>query len=198
MKQVFINYKKARSNMFIRTIYNIVSDRLNRGTIFEKIKFHFFHFLKFHDFLSIKKCFFTILIYCFGGRLIHKILGFNINKENELIISQLSLDKINKTFYHWAPKEKINIISKEGLLPKKNHNYVYMTDNSDFIKNQGYLFSKTLKSFKRDSVFVLFEINTSKLAEKYKIYKTFKKHEFVVEKVPLDCLLNLHFCKNSY
>jgi hypothetical protein len=103
MKQVFINYKKARFNLFIRTIYNIVSDRLYGGTIYEKIKFHFFHFLKIHDFFYIKKCFFTILIYCFGGRLINKILGFNINNDNELIVSQLSLDETHKTFYHWAP-----------------------------------------------------------------------------------------------
>ncbi len=189
MEQVFICYKKARFNLIKRSVYNIIRDRLVNGTILNKIKFHASHFWRYHDFLSIKKCFFTILIYCFGGRLINKLLGFNINKENELIISQLSLDETNKVFYHWAPIEKINTIFTEGLLPPKNHNYVYITDNYDFIKNQGYLFYKTLKFLKRDSIFVKIDINSSKLMKQHKIYKTIRKHEFVVERVPPDCLL---------
>ena len=187
MEKVFISLKKAKIYPVYIPQKNIILNRLSGGTIYERIKFHIKSFLKNKDFVTLQKIFYYILIFGFDGRFVKKFTGFSI-KDDELIISEISLTDVNKNLYHWAPEEKLKIIKKECLIPSSNYTYVFITDDSDYIKNNGYLYYKTFATNK-NCVYVNIEINTQKLLNYYKIYKTFRKHEFVVEKIPADCIV---------
>ncbi|MBQ2592755.1 MAG: hypothetical protein II567_05695 [Candidatus Riflebacteria bacterium] len=189
MDEVFIQYKKAKIELIFRKIYNFIAERIKGGSLFEQIKFHAYECYQNKELCSLKKLFRSMFIYCFSGAVARKLFGKSIT-DDILKLSEITLTETNKILFHWAPKEKLNNILKEGLLPGKSHDYVYITDDSEFIKNHGYLYYKTLNYNKKEMTFVKIAINTSKLAEKHMIFKTIRSHEYIVEKVPPDCFIN--------
>ncbi len=188
MDQVVVKYKKVRFKLFIRKIYNYIVDRLRGGIVFEIVKFSILNFFKNLDFISLKKMFYSILIYCLSGTVVKNLIGINVFEEELFPLENLFTES-NKRFCHWAPKDKLNNIFKEGLFPGKNRKYVYITDDSESLKNRGYFLYKTLNTCKKDMVFVRIDINITKLLEEYKVFKIIRKHEYIVEKVSPDCLI---------
>ena len=189
MEQVFISIKKMRLKLIVRRIINYISNRLKGGIIYEKLKINAYNFYKKKDFSSLKIMFFYILTYFLSGTIAKRFIKIKINNDEELIKYEISSIERDTMLFHWAPKDKLENILMNGLLPSINHDYVFVSDNSDYIKNKGYLFLKTLNYHKKEMVFVKIVINTSKLAENHKIFKTFRKHEYIVDKVPPDCIL---------
>ncbi len=189
MDEVYIQYKRAKLELFFRKIYNFIANRINGGLLIEQIKVQAYECYQNKELCSLKKLFRSVFVYCFSGAVARKLFGKNIG-DDKLVLSEISLTETNKILFHWAPKEKINIILKEGLLPSKNHGCVFITDNPEYLKNHGYLYHKTINYRKKEMVFVKIAIDAKKLMEIHKVYKINRLHEYIVEKIPPDCFIN--------
>lgn len=79
----------------------------------------------------------------------------------------------NGFLYHITRKKSIDSIKEKGLISRRN--YVYLTDDTDFIINDGFK--------KRCSDLVILRIDAASLRKKHKLYYTDRNHEIITDAV---------------
>lgn len=191
MKTFFVSYNEALSykKASKRNILRRIKVRLKGGEIYCDLTREFKAFFKYHDKRAFKRLVRVLMMFCLGQSLVKRIdRKLHISGElPELLVECSNLETI-PVLYHLIPADRLELILKDGLVSGEFYEYVYMTDDADYIANGGYLHTKTA-AIGHDVTYVAVEIATSRLAKYYKISRTVEEHEYVVRRVPTDCLI---------
>ena len=179
MNLVFVTLEEANRQWAIKEsfIYKVIK-RYSFKEICENILWAFKWFKNSPRLASLKHLSDYFVCYFFGGR----IAGlFNLcQKETDRLSSPLVSTK-QEYCYHWCPCEEIDSIKEKGLLPWKEHAFVYITDDYEYIAHN-YLPYKTQKLGK-DTHFQLVKIKMKELIKTQKVYLVNAAHEFAVAKM---------------
>lgn len=191
MKTFFVSYKEAISykKASKKSIRRRIKVRLKGGEIYCDLTRELKAFFKCHDRRAFKRLVRVFMMFCLGQKFVGRIdRRLHISGESpELLIECSDLDMV-PVLYHLVPADRLELVLKDGLVPGKFYEYVYMTDDVDYIANGGYLHTKTA-AIGHDVTYVVLEIAASRLSKKYKISRTVEEHEYVVRRVPTDCFI---------
>lgn len=166
-----------------------VADRLrNRfagGTIYKCLAFRFSLLCERRDSESLSDFLYTLLCYCVGGSTVRRLLG--ADPTEKVCLGGAFVPEDGQILYHWTTAERLESVLKNGLLPVEEFDFVYLTDNPEYIASD-YFAGKVRKS-KKDVDFILIGINASALASEYELFRVLKEHEFAARKVPPEFLI---------
>lgn len=127
-----------------------------------------------------------LLCYCLGGKIADLLFAKN-RDESERMLAHFTPEN-NQRLFHWTPSEKLERIWENGLIPGGGCDYVYLTDDPDYLAGTAYFYWKVRRAG-RDTKFVLLEIDACSLAKEHEIFWVDTLHEFGVDKVPKECLV---------
>lgn len=179
MRIIFVSYEETQRYYKSRKIRS----RLPGGRRYQEIQTNFRRLWKHPCVSNLKEAMRAAAIYCLGSRMI-EMFGRPAEKDH---MDGLFMPEENQILYHLAPSRQLDSIRRNGLAPSKEFEYVYLTDDADYIMDMGYLYWKVNQA-KNDTEFVILEVDVYHLAQKYEIYQLREAHEFAVKRVPVECL----------
>ncbi len=156
--------------------------RLKGGKIYCNVAFWFRKFAGHRDRQTFMELLRACLIFVLGGRTVNFFWKRYITEEKQRIIRRF-VPQDNQVLYHWTSVEFAADIHKKGLIPRTPHQYVYLTDDPQYMEFVGFLHMKT-RFYGRDTTYVALEIEAEELSKKEEIYQMLDEHEFVVKSVP--------------
>lgn len=157
--------------------------RLKDGKLYCNVAFWFGKFARHRDKQNFKELLRACLVFVMGGRAVNFFWKRYITEEKKRIIRRF-VPQDNQILYHWTPVEAVADIHKKGLIPREPaHQYVYLTDDPNYMEMVGFLCVKT-RFYGRDMTYVALEIEAEELSKKEEIYQMLDEHEFVVKRVP--------------
>ena len=167
-------------NTRIRKVADKLRSRLVGGTINKCLAFRFGLLCERRDSESLSDFLYTLLCYCVGGSTVRRLLG--ADPTEKVCLGGAFVPEAGQILYHWTTAERLESVRKNGLMPVDEFDFVYLTDNPEYIASD-YFVGKVRES-KRDMDFVLVGINASALASEYELFRVLKEHEFAARKVP--------------
>ena len=121
----------------------------------------------------------AIVYYCLGYRTMRRL----IPQEPEQQKVGGFIPERDQYLYHWTEIGNVESIRKNGLVPPRVSDYVYLTDDPAFLEREGFLQWRT-KQAQRDMHFALMKIKAHELSRVYEIHRIYMAHEFIVNRVP--------------
>lgn len=157
--------------------------RCSSGCLCKRLSYHWCYFKKYPSWKALERLLHAFSAYCIGDTLSHVL--FKVKEEDK--IGGVFIPEKNKILYHWTSRERLDLIREKGLVPSEDLNFVYVTDDAEYLAKSGYFNWRVMKS-KKDIKFVLIKIDAERLAQEYKIFYVFAEHEYAVKRVPLEFL----------
>lgn len=79
-----------------------------------------------------------LLCYCLGGKIADLLFAKN-RDESERMLAHFTPEN-NQRLFHWPPSEKLERIWENGLIPGGGCDYVYLTDDPDYLAGTAYFY----------------------------------------------------------
>lgn len=186
MLSMSISYKEAVEWHKQVKLRQKIKVRLRGGKLYYDVVYWCREFAGYRDKQTMKGLLRALLIFMFGGKTVNFFWRKGFTDEQNKIIRGF-VPRKNQILYHWTAIDFVEEIQKEGLKPGRAHQYVYLTDDPEYIMRSGFLFGKTRK-YGRDTTFVALEVAAEELLKSGNIYQMAEEHEFVVKSVPAECI----------
>ena len=138
-------------NTRIRKVADKLRSRLAGGTINKCLAFRFGLLCERRDSESLSDFLYTLLCYCVGGSTVRRLLG--ADPTEKVCLGGAFVPEAGQILYHWTTAERLESVRKNGLMPVDEFDFVYLTDNPEYIASD--YFAGKVRESKRDVDFVL-------------------------------------------
>lgn len=167
-----------RSEKSPHTLLEIIKGRMKGGAAYETLA-NSLQIIRCHGQQGLHNLVSAGAFYCFGYKVMKKLFPHDVDNR----IACVFIPAKDQCLYHWTPVENMESIQKNGLVPKPDAVFVYLTDKPAYLAHNGFFQWKTVQS-NQDMTFTLLRIRASELSREYEIHRLFAAHEFAVKMVP--------------
>lgn len=186
MFSVSISYEEAVERHKKVKLRQKIKVRLGGGKLYLDVAYWCREFARYRDKQTLKGLLRVLSIFMFGGKTVNFFWRKGFTDEQNKIIRGF-VPRKNQILYHWTAIDFVEEIQNKGLVPGRAHQYVYLTDDPEYMEHSGFLFGKT-RAYGHDSTFVALEVAAEELLKSENIYQMAEEHEFVVKCVPAACI----------